>query len=62
MAERENLLNAYNQYEARQKEAENQKLKKENNILKQNAAAAAKHRQRASQVARRRTRSRKIPS
>lgn len=38
----ENLLNAYNQYEARQKEAENQKLKKENNILKQNAAAAAK--------------------
>ena len=38
----ENLLNAYNRYEARQKEAENQKLKKENNILKQNAAAAAK--------------------
>lgn len=38
----ENLLNAYNKYEARQKEAENQKLKKENNILKQNAAAAAK--------------------
>ena len=38
----DNLLNAYNQYEARQKEAENQKLKKENNILKQNAAAAAK--------------------
>lgn len=38
----DNLLNAYNRYEARQKEAENQKLKKENNILKQNAAAAAK--------------------
>ena len=38
----ENLRNAYNRYEARQKEAENQKLKKENNILKQNAAAAAK--------------------
>ena len=38
----ENLLNAYNRYEARQKEAENQKLKRENNILKQNAAAAAK--------------------
>lgn len=38
----ENLLNAYNRYEAQQKEAENQKLKKENNILKQNAAAAAK--------------------
>lgn len=38
----DNLLNAYNQYEARQREAENQKLKKENNILKQNAAAAAK--------------------
>lgn len=38
----ENLLNAYNRYEARQKEAENQKLKKENNILKQNAAAAEK--------------------
>ena len=38
----ENLLNAYNRYEARQKEAENQKLKKENIILKQNAAAAAK--------------------
>ena len=38
----ENLLNAYNRYEARQKEAENQKLKKEYNILKQNAAAAAK--------------------
>ena len=38
----ENLLNADNRYEARQKEAENQKLKKENNILKQNAAAAAK--------------------
>ena len=38
----ENLLNAYNRYEVRQKEAENQKLKKENNILKQNAAAAAK--------------------
>lgn len=38
----ENLLNAYNRYESRQKEAENQKLKKENNILKQNAAAAAK--------------------
>lgn len=38
----ENLLNAYNRYEARQKEAENQKLKKENDILKQNAAAAAK--------------------
>lgn len=38
----DNLLNAYNRYEAQQKEAENQKLKKENNILKQNAAAAAK--------------------
>lgn len=38
----ENLLNAYTRFEAKQKESENRTLKKENKILKQNAASAAK--------------------
>jgi hypothetical protein len=37
-----NLLLAYTEYENRQKEAEAKKVQQENNILKQNAANAAK--------------------